>query len=83
MRYAILFCALCLALGCTSEGVKSISTGSVYEYQGIYLKRITINGTEIFLRCDAEGVPLSGRSNDVSISYRSGKQTKNVTYVGE
>lgn len=63
MKKLIILFVIALIAGCTTQGVekRSASEGDVFSYQGIYLKRIKIDGDRIYLFCDEDGDVLLGQ----------------------
>jgi hypothetical protein len=69
---------IAILISCPSEGVESHLNGSVYSYQGIYLKKIKIYGDRIYFPCDSLG-NIIGAS--ISTNYKSGKHTVRSSVV--
>jgi hypothetical protein len=66
-------------IGCTDKNVNKIDT-KLFEVDGIYLKKITIEGDHIYFVIDHSGNPIAGTSS----SFRKGKQrVKSATIITE
>ena len=74
---AIVFASL-IIFGCTDRNVKKVES-RLYEVDGVYLKKVVIDGCSIFFVTDARGNPIAG----TSVKEKRGQYTyKSATIVG-